>query len=163
MWWKQSDWMIDENSVKNFLFLQDSGHRLYTCLRRRGLVPWSMSEALLEEVHRVSMVVGMPTGKDEVWHTDGSKPCARKALAPDFAVRAGAGAVCIRWSETGIDSAVALLESVPGRQTVPRAELHAAGTVMRTTSTAGVPSTEVDIIVEHRGSKRTMAAKERPL
>ena len=133
-WSRQSQWLCDVDAVKEFLFIRGSSFQLYDCLRYRGMIPRHMSTEIAEENNQFVHLVGEVTPACEKWHTDGSKPSAYRALAPDYAVRAGAAGVSIQWSGMRVETAAAFIASVPGKQTVPRSELHAGNTVLSVTS-----------------------------
>ena len=65
------------------------------------------------------------TGKFKEVYTDGSGPGKKQGHLPRFAQKAGAAAVAFRLNEKQelVDVEV-MVSSVPGAQTVPRAELH---------------------------------------
>ena len=82
-WWRNTRWTQDTFSAKRFLFLEESVHQLQDCLRFRGLIPYSMSTAIAECDAPKAIKIG--TGVHKLWYTDGSKPSARRAMAPDYA------------------------------------------------------------------------------
>ena len=138
-WWSKTSWLADKDKPRYFLNLsgigydhaKDSDLKLYDCIRYRGLVPAHMSFKLLSSSSDQHLVLGRPGPEHWKWATDGSKQTPKQSGSPSVVCVAGSGGASLQWDKGQLQSAVGFIANVPGRQTVPRAEVHAVNNALK--------------------------------